>query len=184
VRAFIAIDLDPGIKTALEALVRALKATRADVRWVGPPGMHLTLKFLGEIDTERAAGIGAVLTAVAGRHGAFPIRLEGTGSFPSERDPRVLWAGLAVEPRLLALQSDLETALEAEGFERESRPFSPHLTLGRVKGPGRMPEAMAELARHRGDAFGAMTVRKLTFFESRLLPQGAEYRIVSEAGLT
>jgi len=184
VRAFIAIDLDPGIKTALEALVRALKPTRADVRWVGPPGMHLTLKFLGEIDAGRADRIGQVLSIVVGRHAAFPLRLEGTGAFPSERSPRVLWAGLAAEPRLLALQSDLETALEAEGFDREARPFSPHLTLGRVKGPARMREAMAELERHRGDVFGGMTVRKLTLFESRLLPQGAEYRIVAEAGLS
>jgi RNA 2',3'-cyclic 3'-phosphodiesterase len=184
VRAFIAIDLDPGIKTALETLVRGLKATRADVRWVGPAGMHLTVKFLGEIDTDRAGRAQAVLSAVAGRHAAFPLRLEGTGAFPSEGSPRVLWVGFGVQPELLALQADLETAMGAEGFEREDRAFTPHLTLGRTKGPGRLAEAMAELARHRGDAFGGMTVRTLTLFESRLQPQGAEYRIVSEAGLS
>jgi 2'-5' RNA ligase len=183
VRAFIAIDLDPGIKTALEALVRSLKATRADIRWVGPAGMHLTLKFLGEIDADRAARVEGVLAGVAGRHAAFPIRLEGTGAFPSERSPRVLWVGFAAEPGLVTLQTDLEAALDAEGFERENRAFTPHLTLGRVKGPGRLAEAVAELGRHRGDAFGGMIVSRLTLFESRLQPQGAEYRIVSEAGL-
>jgi 2'-5' RNA ligase len=184
VRAFIAIDLDPGIKTALETLVRGLKATRADVRWAGPAGMHLTLKFLGEIDADRAARVESVMAAVARRHAAFPLRPEGAGAFPNERSPRVLWVGFAAEPGLLAIQADLEAALDTEGFERDNRAFTPHLTLGRVKGPGRLAEAMTELGRHRGDAFGGMTVRTLTFFESRLLPQGAEYKIVSEAGLT
>lgn len=183
-RAFIAIDLDAAIKTAVEALVRRLKARGAEVRWVDEGGMHLTLKFLGWIDESRVARIECVLSDVARRHASFPLRLEGTGAFPAERSPRVLWIGVAAEPRVLALQADLETALEAEGFEREGRAFTPHLTLGRVKGQGRLAGTMSELARHRGDVFGEMTVRALSLFESRLHPDGAEYRIVSQAGLS
>jgi 2'-5' RNA ligase len=184
VRAFIAIDLDGEIKSALETLVRALKSSRADVRWIGTDAMHLTLKFLGQIDEARADRVREVLDEVAHRHAPFEIRAEGTGAFPGERNPRVLWAGFASEPKLVLLQEDLDRSLEAEGFERESRAFTPHLTLGRVKGPGRLAAAVAELAGHQNTSFGAMVADRLTLFESLLKPGGAEYRIVHEAALT
>jgi RNA 2',3'-cyclic 3'-phosphodiesterase len=182
-RAFIAIDLAPEIKDGLRELVRTLKATRADVRWVEPDGMHLTLKFLGEIDAARADRVREVLAATALRHPAFPVRLEGTGAFPGDRAPRVFWAGVAAGPELAAFHMDLEAALAVEGFETEARDFRPHLTLGRVKGPGRLGEAAAELDRRRTGSFGAMTVRRIALFESRLGPGGASYRIVDEAEL-
>jgi 2'-5' RNA ligase len=182
-RAFVAIDLEEAIKKSLQALVRDLKATGADVRWVQAGGLHLTLKFLGEIDEAQAFRVKAILAEVAGRHAAFPLRLEGTGAFPGERSPRVLWVGFAAEPGLLALQGELDKALEAEGFAREDRAFKPHLTLGRVKGTARLQNAMLELAKHREESFGGMTVRKVALFESRLRPEGAEYKILYEAGL-
>jgi len=182
-RAFIAIDLDPDIKKNVQDFVRTLKATRADIRWAEPGGMHLTLKFLGEIDDGRALGVRTILAAAAARQAAFPLRLEGTGAFPGERSPRVLWIGVAAGPGLAALQIGLEEALEAEGFERETREFKPHLTLGRVKGPARVGEAMLELEKRRTEGFGEMTVRKVALFESRLRPAGAEYRIVHETEL-
>ena len=183
-RAFIAIDLEPGIKEALLALVRDLKATRADVRWAAAAGMHLTLKFLGPVDEGQAARVKDVLSKVAGRHGPFRLELRGTGAFPGERSPRVLWVGFADEPALAALQSDLEASLVPEGFEREERDFRPHLTLGRVKGPQRLAQAMTELAKHREESFGAMTAARLTLFESLLRPEGAEYRTVFEVSLS
>ncbi len=182
-RVFIAIDLDPGIKKALQDFVRSLRGTRADIRWVEPGGMHLTLKFLGEVDAGRALRIQTILAAAAARQAAFPLRLEGTGAFPGERSPRVLWVGAVAGPGLAALQSELEETLEAEGFEREPREFKPHLTLGRVKGPARIGDAMIELEKRRADSFGEMTVRRVALFESRLRPEGAEYRIVHEAEL-
>lgn len=183
-RAFIAIDLDPEIKDRLQALVRDLERTRADVRWVGAGGMHLTLKFLGDIDDSQALRVREVLAEVASRHHPFPLRLEGTGAFPGDRSPRVLWVGCAAGPELPALQDELERALETEGFEREARAFKPHLTLGRVKGQGRVDQAMAELAKRREEPFGGMTAGKIALFESVLRPQGADYRIVFEAVLS
>lgn len=182
-RAFIAIDLDPGLKAAVGDLLRALEATRADVRWTGPGGFHLTLKFLGQIDDAKADRVKAVLKGAASRHKSFGLRLAGTGAFPSERGPRVLWAGIEAGPELAALQGDLEKELEAEGFPREDRAFKPHLTLGRVKGRDRLDKAMTELAKRGGDDFGGMTVVKVALFESRLRPEGAEYRIIDEAPL-
>jgi RNA 2',3'-cyclic 3'-phosphodiesterase len=183
VRAFIAVDLDPGLKAAVQDLIRALEGTRAEVRWTKPGGYHLTLKFLGEIDEPTVERVKAVLRAAASRHKGFPLRLHGTGAFPSERSPRVLWLGIEAGPELAALQGDLEAALGAEGFPREDRPFKPHLTLGRVKGRDRLDKAMAELAKHAADDLGGMTAVKVALFESRLRPGGADYRIVDEAGL-
>ena len=183
-RAFIAIDLEPEIKTAIKALVRDLEAARADIRWVNGQGMHVTLKFLGPIDDGQAARVREILSKVAGHHAPFTLRVVGTGAFPNESYPRVLWVGFPSEPELLALQSEIEGALEAEGFDREQRAFTPHLTLGRVKGPARVAKAMLELSKHREESFGSMTVRKVALFESRLEPGGAEYRIDFEAGLS
>lgn len=182
-RAFIAVDLDPALKAAVQDLIRALEGTRAEVRWTKPGGYHLTLKFLGEIDEPTVERVKAVLRAAASRHKAFPLRLHGTGAFPGERGPRVLWLGIEAGPELTALQSDLEAALEAEGFLREGRPFKPHLTLGRVKGPDRLDKVMAELAKHADDDLGGMTAVKVALFESRLRPDGAEYHVVDEVGL-
>jgi RNA 2',3'-cyclic 3'-phosphodiesterase len=183
VRAFIAIDLEPEIKETLQSLVRGLKTARADIRWASAEGMHLTLKFLGPIDESQSHRVEDILAGIAKHHAPFPLRLERTGAFPGETSPRVLWVGFAADPELLAVQEEIEQALEAEGFEREKRGFTPHLTLGRVKGPDRVAKAMAELEKHNGESFGAMTVRKIALFESVLRPDGAEYRIVFEAGL-
>jgi len=184
VRAFIAIDLEPGLKSAVGDLLRRLNATQADIRWTQSDGLHLTLKFLGEIDEAGAGRVMTVLGEVARRHGPFDLRLKGTGAFPGERNPRVLWVGVTAGPELAQLQSELERALEVEGFVQEARPSKPHLTLGRVRGRGRsLDRAMTELGAHGRDDFGGMTVGKVALFESRLHPQGAEHRIVREVEL-
>lgn len=180
-RAFIAVELDPEVKRTLLAFIETLKAARGDVRWVRPEGLHLTLKFLGEIDEAGARRVGTVLAGLAGRHGPFPLGFRDTGVFPGEREPRVLWVGASAGPGLAVFQDELERALEAEGFERDRREFKPHLTLGRVKGPKRIREVVAELDKRRGETFGEMTARKVALFESRLRPEGPEYRIVREA---
>jgi len=184
VRTFIAIDLEPGMKTALQGLIVALKTAGADVRWAQTSGLHLTLKFLGEIDEEKSTVVKRTLQEVAGRRASFPLRLEGTGAFPDELNPRVLWAGFAAETGLLAFQAELERELERDGFPREERPFHPHLTLGRVKGPGRVRNAMIELEKHRRDSLGEMAVHKVALFESRLRPEGAEHRVLADYELT
>jgi 2'-5' RNA ligase len=183
-RTFIAIDLDPELKKVVETLVIKLKKTGADVRWVGFPGMHLTLKFLGEVAEESLPAIGRVMKEAARAHAKFPLVLQGTGSFPGGQNPRVLWVGIREEPGLMSLERELEDGLEAEGYPRETRPFHPHLTLGRVGGRTRVQAALLELDRDRETVFGQMTARKVTLFESLLRPQGAEYRALSEFELS
>jgi RNA 2',3'-cyclic 3'-phosphodiesterase len=183
VRAFIAVDLDPGLKSALEAIVGDLgKAPGSgSVRWVGSSGMHLTLKFLGEISDEQAAQVSSALGEVVLRHRAFELTLAGTGVFPpGRRDPRVLWVGITSVPPLLALQEDIEGVMDILGFEREKRRFHPHLTLGRVKFPSRLDLLILELNKYQDRSFGRMRVEKLTFFRSILKPAGAEYIVLKE----
>ncbi len=183
-RTFIAIDLEPALKEAVRGFVESLKRTKADVRWTGPSGLHLTLKFLGEIEPDTAEKVTSALARVAGRHRPFSLALEGTGRFPQGRSPRVLWIGVRPQPELLSLQEDIERELEAEGFLREDRLFHPHLTLGRVKGSGAIGEALGELEKKGRFLFGDMEVRSVTLFESRLGPGGAQYRVVSEHALS
>jgi len=180
-RTFIAIDLDDSLKKALETLAGELRPLAKSVRWVGAAGMHLTLKFLGEIAEADAARVSSALEEVAPRHRVFALVLEGTGAFPpGRRDPRVLWVGVAPGPPLLAFQEDIEREMEKLGFEREKRPFHPHLTLGRVKFPSRLDLLIQEMRKHQDQRFGEMSVQKLTFFQSTLKPSGAEYAVLKE----
>jgi 2'-5' RNA ligase len=144
VRVFVALDLPAHAKEALRETVRELAAALpAGIRWVNPSGIHLTLKFLGDVDTGR---VDDLLTAMGKASSSFelssfPLRLSGLGVFPSAREPRVLWAGvngdLAALRRLQALVDD---ALSELGFDKEQRPFRPHLTLGRVRDRVSQPE--------------------------------------------
>lgn len=180
-RAFIAVETSPEIKARLQELIRRLKRPNADVKWIEPQGMHLTLKFLGEITPGFLAGVEAGLAAAAGRGRPFELQVSSTGAFPPHsRSPRVFWAGVAAGPELAELQADVEAEMEKLGFPRERRPFSPHLTLGRVKGPAGLARVMAELEKETAAFFGAMTVERVTLFQSTLRPQGAEYAAIRE----
>jgi 2'-5' RNA ligase len=184
VRTFIAIDLEPSLKEVLLGLVDTLKRTKADVRWANMSGMHLTLKFLGETGTDGVSTVTDALGKIVARHRRFPLALEGTGRFPEGRTPRVLWVGVKHQPALLSLQEGIDQELEAKGFPCEERAFHPHLTLGRVKGPSFVREALAELEKNSDRVFGTMEARKVTFFESFLGPGGARHRVISEHALS
>jgi 2'-5' RNA ligase len=180
-RTFIAIDLDEGLKKALETFAGELKPLTSSVRWVGPSGMHLTLKFLGEISEEDAARVSLALEETASRHRVFSLVLERTGTFPPGGSaPRVLWVGVVPAAPLLALQEDIEGQMAKLGFEREKRAFHPHLTLGRVKSPVGLDPLVREMRQQQDRRFGDMSVQKFIFFQSALKPSGAEYTILKE----
>jgi len=180
-RTFIAIDLDEAIKKELTALVEELRPLGKNVRWVNPAGMHLTLKFLGEISDQDSRDVCAAVEEIASRHQAFQLALKGTGVFPPGRqDPRVLWVGAENNPGLTELQADVEQGLEKLGWEREKREYHPHLTLGRVKFPSRLDALLSEFEKSRSRSFGEMRVLRLTFFQSTLKPSGAEYSVLAE----
>lgn len=180
-RTFIAINLNPEIKKALIQLIKELDTGNRNIKWIAEQGMHLTLKFLGEIDRGKVTQIENVLERILEKHRPFSLRFKGTGSFPpGKKAARVLWVGIEEEESLKRLQSELEAELEKIGFPREQRRFHPHLTLGRVKFQSGLGQTLSLLEKYRDQAFGEMKVEKITFFQSILKPTGAEYSILSE----
>jgi 2'-5' RNA ligase len=133
-RVFIAIELPNEVKAALAALQTDLRQTRADVTWTKPDNFHLTLKFLGEVAAASLPDITNACVDAATSAPPFSLQVKDTGVFPNVRQPKVLWVGLAGElEKLQSLHRTLDAKLHALGFEKETRSFNPHLTLGRVK---------------------------------------------------
>ncbi len=179
-RTFIAIVLPAEVREALNRYEHQLGAPETRyVKWVNPDGIHLTLKFLGNVEEARLPGLAEALSrAVTGISG-FSLQTGVLGAFPSVRNPRVVWLGL--DGDLDALQSlfqAVEEALSALGFPREGRPFAPHLTLGRVRETARRGDR-EELARTLADLsvesqFSIM-VEEIHVMKSELAPAGARY---------
>lgn len=180
-RAFIAVDVDA--TNRIRGLLGELQALPARLRVVPPGNLHLTLKFLGEVDEGRVpAVVGALEAAVEGTE-PFSLVLKGTGAFPRERSPRVLWIGVEGAEPLEGVARRLDPLLEDLGFPREKRPFSAHLTVARVKeGKGR--ETIRHLlAAHRETAFGEERVDAVRVKRSELRPTGAVYSDVATVPL-
>lgn len=177
-RAFIAIDLPTNIRAALAQLQADLRARGPDCRWTRPEGIHLTLKFLGPISDAQVEQVTRALAALA-PFCVFSIEVRGFGFFPDVWRPRVFWAGLEAPPSLGELAQRVEGAMAGLGFAPETRPFAPHLTLARLKVPRPQP-ALAALVEARGEvSLGRFEVSEFFLFESKLSPQGAEYRKVA-----
>lgn len=181
-RTFVAINLPHEAKELLRGVQTALDRGFRGVSWVKPESMHLTLKFLGEIDEARAADAAAALERAAAGAARFDLEIEGVGAFPNARNPRVVWAGVRPVPGLMALQQAVEKALRETGFEAEDRPFSPHLTLCRVKSPvdGR---ALGSLVAGAAPVRTSFTVSSFAFMKSVLKPSGALHAPIKEFAL-
>lgn len=181
-RLFVAVLVADDLRPPLAAAQERLRASGAAVKWVAPANFHFTLKFLGEVPDRRVQDIEAALAKIPPGLGASALTLRGLGAFPSPRRPRVLWAGVTAgaEP-LQALAVGVEQALAALGFAREARPFSAHLTIGRVERP--TPDLTARLEREQATAFGTMPVTAFCLMRSVLHPSGPEYTVVTQYAL-
>jgi 2'-5' RNA ligase len=189
VRAFIAIDLPTSIRRQLARRIDDLRKAMEDlpVRWARADGIHLTLKFLGDTERERIPDVKQVLLNVAKSHPVFSIRLAGLGCFPNTRRPRVVWLGVEeASGVLLALHAATEAASRGLGFQPETRPFSPHLTLGRVRRDAE-PKSLTVLGqaveREESEPLGTISVEEICLFQSELRPDGAVYTRLSAAQL-
>lgn len=180
-RTFVAIELDKIIKDSLSALIRELDTAGRSIRWVKSHGMHLTLKFLGDISRDKITEVESVLGNIAKDYPAFPLSLAGTGTFPpGARVPRIVWVGIGESETLRMIQTRVENELQKIHFPREKRKYHPHLTLGRVRGPHNLETVLKTLSQYKEADFGGMTVNKITLFKSTLKPTGAEYTVLSE----
>ncbi|MFA9452332.1 MAG: RNA 2',3'-cyclic phosphodiesterase [Candidatus Aminicenantaceae bacterium] len=184
-RAFIAVELSEAVKNALLSFLREVKLFDAPVRWVRPEGIHLTLKFLGEISASRVAEVSSILDDVTARHAAFSLEFVGTGTFPAKPQvPRIIWSGISQSRPLESLHFDLEEGLEAIEIPRERRRFHPHLTLGRIKSPRNLEAALKFVCSQERTAFGSMSVHSVDLYKSTLKPEGAEYSRIHSASLS
>jgi RNA 2',3'-cyclic 3'-phosphodiesterase len=181
VRVFAALELPPELCHRLSEAVTTLEAvlTRGGVRWAQADGMHVTLKFYGDVASAKLIELQAALRQAAEGNGPMALELQGLGVFPNPVHPRVIWVGVGGEvEKLRGLYQRLEQASAGLGFRPEARGFTPHITLGRVKAHLRPQEreALADaLARQRSQAIGAFTAQALSLMRSHLRPTGAEY---------
>jgi 2'-5' RNA ligase len=180
-RTFVAIELDKEIKGTLSAFIKKLDAGDRNIRWVRSKGMHLTLKFLGEVSEDKIIGVKTVLGNIVPDYPHFHLHFMGTGTFPPQaRIPRIVWIGIEKNETLQIIQARLENELHKISFPKENRKFHPHLTLGRVRGPQNLDKVMERLDQQKDTEFGTMTVDRILLFKSTLKPTGAEYAVISE----
>ncbi len=176
VRAFLAIELPDALRPGLALVQGELNKSRAEVRWVPPGNIHLTLKFFGNVPEDEIDSLALAAREAAAAEEPFQLRVTVAGAFPSPKAPRVVWLGLEGDLLPLThLYSRLEKAFATLGYLPEGRAFNPHLTLGRVKSPvnrARLAEMLAKLPPVDWPPF---TVKELILFQSVLSPQGSKY---------
>ena len=177
-RLFVALSLPPPVRAALWAATTPLRDLELPVKWVSGEGIHVTLKFLGEVGDDRAPEVAAALGRAAAGARPLPLALEGFGVFPDFRRPRVVWAGIAPEPGLEILQHRVEQEFAPLGFPTEARPFRPHVTLGRARRETRPRDfAGLEAALARLEFAQTAVVSALDLMQSTLRSGGAVYNV-------
>ncbi len=176
-RSFIAIQIGQQVRARLARLASEIGSSGARGRPVSSHAIHLTLKFLGEVQAEQVPGILAALGKTARQFKAFTLQTQGLGIFPNPEHPRVLWAGLAPPNSIISLQKALEGHLDELGFAPDNRPFHSHLTLLRIKEVKSRHFLARLVQRNSGVSFGPVEVREIILFESLLKPGGAEYNV-------
>jgi len=184
-RCFIAIELPTEVKHGMERVQEVLRRSRSvDASWTRPEGMHLTLKFLGEVPETRASEINGALSSGLATAERLRLAGSGVGAFPDPKNARVVWIGVSGGTvRLISLQSAVEAALAAIGFEREKRAFSPHLTLGRIKHIRSREAWLEALESVSTSSLPSFAVEKVSMMKSELRPTGAVYTEISRVAL-
>jgi 2'-5' RNA ligase len=179
-RSFFAIELSAEIATGVRRIQGELQERARGVRWVRPEGIHLTLKFLGEVEPDRIEAIVHKAEETIQGIGPFTVEIRGGGGFPSAKNPRVIWIGVENHSGMLKqLQARVEAGMEELGFPQERRGYTPHLTVGRLrsgKGSNTVGQALDAI---RASELGTMEVREIILFRSHLKPTGAEYTRLS-----
>ncbi|MGC4105199.1 MAG: RNA 2',3'-cyclic phosphodiesterase [Thermomicrobiales bacterium] len=190
-RLFIAVPLPTEVIALVDRTVETLSREPWPVKWSDPHNAHITLHFLGDVDPAAAEVLRLALTASVSASEAFDLRTADLGAFPTIRKPRVLWLGLwGPVHRLETLHAAIGTTLESLGFALEERPFSPHITLGRVRADHTKQSDLPQKIRARLDALaasGAVTsknpvplpVTEVQLIRSHLSPKGARYEILA-----
>ena len=175
IRCFIALDLSDETRSELDRIIGVLQEADANVKWVKPTSIHLTLKFLGQVEEEKIARISERLKDIARGASPFDILLEGMGAFPKWDYVKVIWVGLGEgSDKVKDLAKKTEEIMSEEGFEKETREFSPHLTLGRVRS-AKKKKQLKEMSDSVKVDPASSHISRIVLFKSELSPQGARY---------
>lgn len=183
-RLFLAINLPPSTVEAIDRAVDPLRAAAPALRWVPPERWHLTVRFIGERAATSVAEIGGALDMAVQGHAVAPLAIAGVGAFPNFRRARVVWMGIAPDPRLELLHHDIESACVALGMEAEGRPFRPHLTLARVP-VGTEASILRDLSRAtRPVRYGeTIDADRVDLMASEAVPGGRQYTLLHSSPL-
>jgi RNA 2',3'-cyclic 3'-phosphodiesterase len=184
-RTFIAVAIDKTIRDRVVTLQETLARSGADVKWVEPENMHVTLLFLGEVEDKTLPAVCRVVADVAAGLAPFEMSVAGAGCFPNARRPKTLWVGIGDGlQELVALHDALEPPLLDLGcYRREDRQYTPHLTLGRVKGDAGAAELTTALARRTDWQGGQVRVREVLVMSSELRSEGPTYTVLGRGKL-
>ena len=184
IRTFIAVRLSDELRENLGAFANKFKKLPGNYRWISPDKMHLTLHFLGDVDEQLIPRIMKACQVAVREVPPFRLDFVGSGVFPNFKQPRVVWAGIKDENKTLhKLHSALGEQLAELGLKLESRSFSPHLTLARIKFSRQTGKLKQLTEKTRSEYIGSLDVRKITVFKSVLSPKGPEYAILGETYL-
>lgn len=184
IRTFLAIDLGEDIRGRLIALQEELAAIAADVKWVEPENLHITLLFLGEVEQKEVLEVCRVAQMAVAELPLFTMSVEGAGCFPNPRRPRTLWVGVGEgSAEVVQVHDAIETSLLDMGYRRETRAYVPHVTLGRVKGDRPNDELAKALAKHKTWSAGEISVREVCIMSSELTSDGPIYTVLGRAKL-
>ena len=184
IRSFLAFEIPSEILKKIGEVQEDLKSSHADVRWVSPEKIHLTLKFFGNIDEPRIEPIIQSIDGLIRVTSPIPLKVRGVGAFPHLKNPRVIWVGLVDgKAALIDLQKQLERELEKIGFESEDRAFHPHLTLGRMKSSKGKEGLVGMMTRYQEEEFGDFQAERIILFKSDLRPTGPIYTALREIRL-
>jgi len=185
-RTFIAIELPSEIKDSLSRLQEELKASNADVKWVEPNNIHLTLKFLGEIDDKKIEKITKIIDDTAREKNKFQMHISSLGTFPKIDFPRVIWVGVDTgDKETKGIADELEEKIAKIGIPKEDRPFSSHITIGRTRSSLNREKLVQDL-KNKAELGGEKLefyVTKITLFKSTLTPHGPIYEVLKETNL-
>ena len=193
IRVFLAVELPAGVQAALGRYARAAGAVNETVKWIAPPLLHITMRFLGEIPADRVLQVEQAAAAAVVGVEAFDLTLGSPGVFPRERNPRVLWIGVRADAgaaRLMRVQEILDDALRTRGFRLDEKSFSPHITLARARGrPGTahsrvLSDALDQIRAALPAPGLSFTVDHIAAVRSDLGPGGPRYTPLVRVPLT
>lgn len=184
IRAFIAVEIDSPNKQKLSELIGLFKKTDTDVKWVKENQMHLTLKFLGNIEETKTQEVSRELESITNESKKFTISLSKIGAFPNINKPRIIWIDIDEGKDTLKLLADkIESRLEKIGFAKEKREFKTHLTLGRIKSLKNISQLTEVIQKTDSQSQDKIKISSLILFQSTLTSKGAIYMPLAEIKL-